>query len=103
MGTAEESPGARAAESSGGTVWRGLAAGALSGVASRFVVYPFDTLKSQLQLQGGLTGSTARYAGLSDAVRQVGLPSKTMTNTFVSVSPVTSQLVPLLYMMYFPL
>mmetsp|Transcript_8646 Transcript_8646/g.24860 ORF Transcript_8646/g.24860 Transcript_8646/m.24860 type:complete len:310 (+) Transcript_8646:278-1207(+) len=52
-------------------IWKGLYAGALSGLASRFVVYPFDTLKSQLQVQGGLQGAPA-HRSLATAALQVG-------------------------------
>lgn len=44
-------------------------AGALSGVASRCVVYPADTVKAQLQVQGALPGGGPRYSGALAAAR----------------------------------
>lgn len=40
------------ASSSGAGVWQGPVAGAIAGVLSRFVVFPSDTVKSRMQLQG---------------------------------------------------
>ena len=53
-------------------VWKGLCAGALSGLSSRFFVYPFDTVKAQLQLQGGLQSAGAARQSMFPVMLQVG-------------------------------
>ena len=51
-------------------VWHGLAAGALSGLASRACTHPLDTPKARLQVQGALRARERLYAGTWDAIRQ---------------------------------
>ena len=51
-------------------MWKGLCAGAVSGMTARCFVYPFDTVKAQLQLHGGLTKGAAQ-APMAQVVRQV--------------------------------
>lgn len=48
-------------------VWHGLVAGAASGLASRIVTYPADTIKARLQVQGA--AATAAAARFGDAGR----------------------------------
>lgn len=59
----------------GPDIWRGMVAGAVSGMAARVFIHPADTVKAQLQLQGGIEGGP-RYKGTLQAVRQVRVPSK---------------------------
>lgn len=54
----------------GGQVAKGLIAGAVSGLTSRAFVYPFDTLKSQLYVQGAVKG-LAPHISLTGAFRKV--------------------------------
>ena len=46
-----------------GPIWHGLAAGAIAGLCSRFVTYPTDTLKAQLQMHGVLDHLPAHTKG----------------------------------------
>ena len=54
-------------------IWKGLCAGALSGLSSRFFVYPFDTVKAQLQLHGGLQSAGAARQSMVPVMLQVRL------------------------------
>eukprot|EP00877_Chromochloris_zofingiensis_P001306 jgi/Chrzof1/11176/Cz05g26210.t1 len=51
-------------------IWHGLLAGAISGVASRAIVHPADTVKARLQVQGALPQSQ-RYSSTLSAARQM--------------------------------
>lgn len=50
-------------------VIQGLMAGAVAGLCSRAVVYPADTLKSQLQLRGALQPAASHPSAASATAR----------------------------------
>jgi hypothetical protein len=50
-----------------------MLAGGVSGVTSRFATHPFDTIKTQMQVQGAVRGSAnaAAYTGVLDGARKI--------------------------------
>ncbi|KAL6755146.1 mitochondrial carrier family [Haematococcus lacustris] len=59
-----------AGSETGGNPWPALIAGPIAGLTSRFLFYPGDTVKAQLQVQGSL-GGPLRYTSTRHAVAQI--------------------------------